>query len=115
MALAAVLAGTAERDPVVDKAVVTDLGGLAYDDAHAMVDNKALADLCAGVDLYARAVPPHLGYHSGKEHELMLIAPMGASVIAYGLHARIQQQHLDGVFRRRIAGKIGIYGFKQLL
>ena len=53
MALAGVLAGTAQGDAVVDRAVVTDLRRLTKDDAHAVVDKQLAADLRAGVDLDA--------------------------------------------------------------
>ena len=53
MALAGVLAGAAQGHAVVDRAVVTDLGGLAKHDAHAVVDKQLAADLRAGVDLDA--------------------------------------------------------------
>ena len=44
VALAGVMAGAAERDPVVDRAVVSNLSGFANDDAHAVVDEQAAAD-----------------------------------------------------------------------
>ena len=51
--LAGLLAGTTQGDALVDHAVVADDGGLPHDDAHAVVDEKAPADLGAGVDLDA--------------------------------------------------------------
>ena len=115
MALAAVLAGAAECHAVIDEAVVADLGGLADDDAHAVVNDEAASDLRAGVDLDAGAVTSYLRYEAREEHMVMLIAPVGAAVVAHGLHAGVKQQHLDGAFRGGVAQKICIYGFKQLV
>lgn len=56
VALAGILAGTAQRYPVVDGAVVSDLAGLAEHDAHAVVDEQTLADGGTRVDLNAGAV-----------------------------------------------------------
>ena len=57
MALAGVLAGAAQGDPVIDGAVVADLGGLTENDAHAVVDEQLVADLGAGMNLNAGQVP----------------------------------------------------------
>ena len=65
MALAVVLAGAAQGDAVVDQAVVADLGGLADDDAHAVVDDQAAADRGAGVDLNAGPEAGPLGDSAG--------------------------------------------------
>ena len=74
---------------MVYEAIVADLGSFADDDAHAVVDDKAAADLRAGVDLDACTVAAHLRYHAREEHEIVLIAPVCAAVIAHGLHAGI--------------------------
>ena len=100
---------------MVYKAVVAYLGSLAYNDAHAVVDDETAAYLRAGVDLDTGAVAAHLGYHAGYKHEIVLIAPVCTSMIAHGLHAGVQKQHLKGIFRRRVAHKISIYGFKQFV
>ena len=67
MALAHVLAGAAQGDAVVNQAVVPDLGGLADDKAHAVVDDQALADGGAGVDLDAGAAAAGLGDQAGQK------------------------------------------------
>ena len=56
-----------EGDAVVDGAVVTDLGGLADDDAHAVVDEQALADLRAGMDLDTGHMPRKLRKRTREE------------------------------------------------
>ena len=44
----------AEGDPVVEHHVVADLGGLADDDAHAVVDEEPVPDDGTGMDLDPR-------------------------------------------------------------
>ena len=51
MALAALKAGAAERDPLVDGHARADLGGLADHDAGAVVDEEVVADPGGRVDL----------------------------------------------------------------
>ena len=60
VALAAVLARAAERDALIEQAVVADLRGLADDDAGAVVDDEPSADLGGRVDLNARPPPRKL-------------------------------------------------------
>ena len=115
VALAGVLAGAAQGHAVVDRAVVTNLGGLAKHDAHAVVDDEAAAYLCAGVDLYTRSVAADLRDHTREKQQVMLIAPMRAAMIEHGLHTGIQKQNLKRPFCRRVARKICIYGFKQFI
>ena len=53
MALLAPRRGSSEGDALVEVAVLADDGGLADDDAHAMVDEAAPPDARRGVDLDA--------------------------------------------------------------
>lgn len=53
VALAGLVTGAAERDALVEHAVVAHNGGLADDDAHGVVDKEVLADLCGGMNLDA--------------------------------------------------------------
>ena len=73
VALALVLAGAAQGDSVVDEAVVSHLGGLADDDAHAVVDDQPAADLGPGVDLDAGPEPAPLGDEPGQEPAVMTV------------------------------------------
>ena len=59
--LAVLLAGAAERDALVERDVVADDRRLADDHAHAVVDEEALADGGAGVDLDAGEEARDLG------------------------------------------------------
>ncbi len=53
MPLAALLSGPAEGHALIDRYVVTDLGRLADDHTHAVVDEQAAADARARMDLDA--------------------------------------------------------------
>ena len=66
MALASLLAGAAQRHALVEHHVVADLGRLADDDAHAVVDEEALADLRAGVNLDAGDQTAEVGDQRGR-------------------------------------------------
>ena len=56
------VAGTPERHPLVQQYVVTDDTRLADDDSHAMVDEEALADGRAGMDLDPGHQPRQVGH-----------------------------------------------------
>src|SRR3546814_13651799 len=43
--------GAAERDALIDRDIVADLGGLADDDAETMIDEEVPADLRARMDV----------------------------------------------------------------
>ena len=103
MALAGVLAGAAEGDAVVDGAVVADLGGLADDDAHAVVDEQALADLRAGVYLDAGHMPRKLRKRTREEKVLVLIEPVCLAVVKQSMEALIEEDDLERGARRRVA------------
>ena len=91
VALAGVLAGAAQGDAVVDGAVVADLGGLAKDDAHAVVDEQPAADGGAGVNLDAGLVAAPLADPPGQEKVAPLVQPVGDAVVHQDVKARVQQ------------------------
>ena len=95
MALALVLAGAAQGHPVVEQHIVSHLGGLADDDAHAVVDDETAADLRPGVDLDSRALPVPLGLQPGQEIQMVTIEPMGDPVADDGVNAGVQQEYLQ--------------------
>ena len=66
VALAGFVAGTAERDALVEHAVVAHNGGLADNDAHGVVDKEMFADLCSGMNLDAGDVAGDLREHTGE-------------------------------------------------
>src|SRR3990170_3251469 len=52
--------GPAERDPVIQRAVISNLGRFTDHDAHAVIDEKPPPDLRARMNLYAGQPAPHL-------------------------------------------------------
>ena len=103
------------RVSVVDQAVVPDLGGLADDQAHAVVDDQALADLRPRVDLDAGAAAAGLGDHPGQEQKPMGVAPVGPTVAAHSLQAGVEQQHLQRGAGGGVSGLIGFDGIHQIM
>src|SRR5699024_729202 len=71
VALADVFAGAAERCALVNGHIVAHNGGLADYHAHAVVDEHALANDRAGVDLNAGKMPGKLRNDAGKELAMM--------------------------------------------
>jgi hypothetical protein len=55
---------------VVERAVVADLGRLADDDAHAVVDEKAPADARAGMNLDAGQEPRQIAHQARQPAQL---------------------------------------------
>ena len=113
MALALVLAGAPQGDAVVNQAVVPHLGGLADDDAHAVVDDQAAADGGAGMDLDARPEPAPLGHQPGQEFQLVTVQGVGQPVVKGGVHAGVEEKNLQPAAGRRIPGLVGPQGFAQ--
>ena len=81
VALAHILAGAPQGHPLVEQAVVSQLGGLADDDAGAVVDDQPAADGGAGVDLNAGPEPGPLGQEAGQEFQPVAVEPVGQPVV----------------------------------
>ncbi len=62
---------------VVEQDVIADLGCLADDRAHAVVDDQTAANACAGVDFDAGEEAAELRHHTPKEVELPLPQRVG--------------------------------------
>ena len=92
MALAGLVTGAAERDALVEHAVVAHDGGFADDDAHGVVDKEALADLCGRMNLDAGDVAGDLREHTGERAMSMLPEPMLGYVVPLGVQARIGKE-----------------------
>ena len=103
VALAHVLARSAEGHALIKRHIVADDRRFADDHAVAMVDEKALANARAGVNLDARHMAAVLGNPACQRRVAVLIEPMRQTVIGHRLHRRIAQQHLPFGFRRRVA------------
>ena len=113
MALAVVLAGAAQGDAMIDQAVVADLGGLADDDAHPVVNDQAAADLGAGVDLNAGDVAGQLGVQAGQEGKVVTVEPVGDAVEDDGVDAGVEEKDLQLAAGGRVALLIGAQQFTQ--
>ena len=62
MSFACFFACSAERYAVIDKAIVPYFRGLAYNDAHTVVDNESAPEFCGGMYLHARFMSCALRY-----------------------------------------------------
>ena len=63
----AILAGTAQRHALIERAIVADLGRLADDNAHAVVYKKTLPDLSGGVYFNSGHKPRQLADRPGGQ------------------------------------------------
>src|SRR6185312_17184819 len=96
-ALAVVPGDAAERDAVVERAIVPDLRGLADHDTHAVVDEDAAADDGAGVDLDAREEARHVRREAREPAQSPAPVRVGDAVQLQRMEAGITREHLpDG-------------------
>jgi len=94
-ALLARRAGAAQGHPVVERAIVADFGGLADHHAHPVVDEEALADMCAGMDLDPGQDPPDMRDEAPGQMPAALPQPMCQPVIQQRLKPGIAQHDLE--------------------
>ena len=99
VAFAGLVAGTAERDALIEHAVVAHNGGLADDDAHGMVDKEVLANLRGGMNLDAGDVAGDLREHAGERAMTVLPEPVLGHVVPLGVQARIGKEDDQTVLR----------------
>src|SRR6266571_1992749 len=99
---AAIKGGAAERYALVDGAAVTDLCGLADDDAHAVVDEDATADLRPGMDLDARQPAAELGDEPPQPAQTAAPEPVRHLVDVDGVQTRVAGQNFPCGARRRV-------------
>ena len=104
----------AERHAVVDHDVVADLGGLADDHAHAVVDEEPPADGRAGMDLDAGEEPGQLGDQPGREPQRRVSPqPVRQPVEPDRVQAGVGEEVLERTPRRRVVGPGGVEVFLQ--
>ena len=104
MALGALVQrGTAQRHALVDGAAVADLGGLAHHHAHGVVEEHALANLGAGVDLDAGEPAREVRDEAPQPLQAVVPAPVRGAVQPDRMQARITGDHLPRAARGRIA------------
>src|SRR5262245_41596325 len=87
---------TAERDAVVEREVFADLCRLAHDDAHAVVDEEAVADGRARVDLDAGKESAQVGDEAAQEAPLAHPERMRQPVEPDGVQAGVAEEDLGG-------------------
>jgi hypothetical protein len=95
--------GAAERDALVDGAVVADLRRLADDDTHAVVDEDTPADLRAGVDLDAGEETRQMRGDAAEPRKAGEPASTRPAVHEDRMQARITGQHLPSPARSGVA------------
>src|SRR5262245_25937973 len=80
MTLALVPGSAAERNAVIEPAIVTDIGCFSDHDAHAVVDEKASADGRPGMDLDPSEPPREMRDETRQPFESEFPHPMGKPV-----------------------------------
>ena len=102
VALACLIAGAAQGDALVERAVIANDRGLANNDAHGMVDEEVLADMCGGVNLDAGHMPGYLRHDAGKAFATMVPQPVLGHVIPFGVKAGVGEEDDEAVLRGRV-------------
>ena len=102
MPLAALLPRPTQRHSLVHGDVVADRRGLADDDAHAVVDEDALADPGSRMNLDPGDRPAQLGQQTGGKEETLAPQPVRDAVERDGMQSGRGQNRLD----RRAGGRV---------
>lgn len=113
--LAGVVTGTAERYTVVNRAVVANLSGFTDNDAHAVVNKQAFADLGTRVDLNTGHMPRKLRQRTRKKEMLVFVQPVRLTVVKQGVKALIEQNNFQCGACCRVAVPDRACIFKQSL
>jgi hypothetical protein len=102
MTLAAFAARAAQRDALVEQNVVTDFGRLANDDAEAVVDKEALADLGAGVNFNARQQPSKVGHETSHDVQTLLVQTVRQTMEENSVQTGVTEQDFQAALGGRI-------------
>src|SRR5439155_13765731 len=102
VALLLLEARAAQGDAVEQRDVLPDLGRLADDHAHAVVDEQARPQLGGGVDLDARQETAHMGQEARGYEPAVAPEPVSGPVEPDGVDARVTEHHLE----RRVRGGV---------
>src|SRR5207249_1129663 len=86
MALLALQAGAAERDALEQRDVLADLGRLADDDAHPVIDEEPSAEPGRRMDLDAGQEARHVGDESRGRRPATIPEPVGEPEEDLGVH-----------------------------
>ena len=99
MTLAVLLASSSQCHSLIQGHIIADNGSLTNDDTVAVINEKSLADLRAGMDLNARLTYTTLGNISGPEIMPAQVQLMRQSVMDHDLETGIQQDLHGGMDR----------------
>src|SRR5271157_4482069 len=104
-------------DPLIQVDIISYFRGLADDDTGAVINEKAVADLCAGVYFYTRQKAVDMGKQSGIEQPSMCPEIVGNTMHPDGMKSRIADKDLQNTLCRRVFFEnclyIFSYGFKK--
>ena len=89
VAFANILTRTAKGNALIDKAVITYLGGFTYNNANAVVDNKSSAYCGARMDFNTRFSNRALRNGTGNKLHIVFIKPMRPAIHTYSLYTGI--------------------------
>jgi hypothetical protein len=97
------LASAAQRDALVKQHVVADLRGFADHHAHSMIDEEALADGRARMNLDTGHRSRELADHASRREPAGAIQAMRHAMQQHGVEARVAQYDLEHTAGGRIA------------
>jgi len=100
--LALLFSRSAKRNPLINQAIVTDLGSFAYDYASTMVNEEAAADAGTGVNLDLSQKAVELRNDAGQNRDIQFVKPVREPVKQNGVKAGIAQKDFDEAAGRRI-------------
>ena len=108
VALALVQTDAAERDAVIQRHVVADLRRFADDNAHAVINEKAVADFCARMNFDPGDAARKLRQPSSQQFQIVRPQPMRDAIRPQGVQSRIEQRDFEWVARGGIAVEHGL-------
>ena len=104
---AAAETGAAQRNAVVNRAVVAHFGRFSDHDAHAVVNEDAAADLGRGVNFNTGQETRRMAHHTGRYVPPLKVAPVGPAVHHQGVKPRIRKRDLELTLSGRVFFKNG--------
>ena len=103
MTLAGIFSGTSQRHALIDRYIISDLGGLPYNDRHTVVNETPLADDCPRMDLHPCQPARQLRNDPRQKLCIMTVQPVCGPVKNNRPDTWIAYQHLKAVPRRRVS------------
>src|SRR4051794_35823999 len=108
MPLAALAAGAAQRDALVQQNVVTDDSGFTDHHARAVINEEPAPDHRAGVNLDLGEEAADLREDTRQQRDVPAIKFMGEAVRQDGVEPRIAEEDFDDALGRRIFPENGL-------